>query len=579
MDDFIEKNEECTAAESTEEEKIREESTAAEVINMKSIADSAIDFISPGKIIQGEVVTTDDEFVYVNVGTKSDGRVESEEFETKPEIGDVIDIILINNRLIDGMYAFSKTAADKEKRWAKFVNLYKEGNSTISGEIVVGVKNGMIVNCDGLNTFLPFSLAADMKMKKILETDSKETYFFKIKNIDEEKKTIIVSRKDYLEEEKEKFWDSFISNYSVGDRIKGKVVEFVEFGVFISLGGIDALLHKNDMSWRKIFKQKKLLKDGEEREFVILNINRDDHKISLGLKQLTEDPWLKVDERHQSGDKVSGKVVTLTNSGVFVEIEEGIEGFIGLSDISWTKRNVNPKDVFHKGQNIDVEILNVNKEERKFTLGFKQLLQNPWDTIEKDFPINSIHKGKIKKILGFGMFVEIKDDIDGLIHVSDISWDENLKDPHTLYKEGREVEFMILDIKLNEMKVACGIKQLTKSPWEVVKEKYPPNSRVSGVVSRIVPFGLFVKLNNKVEGLVHISEVSQKKIDNLENEFRVSDSVQAIVLGVDVDRKRVSLSIKRFDKVMEKEELNKILNEASPRKATIGDFIKIDLRK
>jgi small subunit ribosomal protein S1 len=348
----------------------------------------------------------------------------------------------------------------------------------------------------------------------------------------------------------------------------------IQSGAIIDVDGLLTKINKEDMSWKKVFKKKKILKAGEEREFIILSINENDRTVSLGLKQLTEDPWNSVEERYSVEDIVSGEVVTLTNFGVFVEIEEGIEGLINVSNISWTKKNLNPKDMFKKAQLIQVKILEIDKEARKISLGLKQLLPNPWDTIDERFPIGSVHRKRIKKIVNYGIFVELEDDIDGMIHVSDISWDENLKNPTSQYEVDDEIEFQILDIKKNEMKISCGIKQLTPSPWEMIREKYPPRSKVSGIISGIAPFGVFVKLDDGIEGLVHISEVSQKKIDNLEDVFTTKNPVSAIVLGVDVEKKRLSLSIKQYEIISEKEELDRVLNATSPGKVTIGDIIR-----
>ncbi len=541
-------------------------------MNMEHVINSAHEVIKPNKIIQGEIVTIDDEFVYVNVGTKSEGRVSLEEFETDPKVGSIIDIMLISKRMIDGMLVFSKTAAEKQKRWLKFMDYYNEGNINISGKLKSYNNNGIIIDCDGMNAFLPFSQAADLKFKKKEGTTT--SFEFKIKSVDTNKKSIILSRKEFIEEEKERVWSRFITNHKTGDIVKGKTFKLIQSGAIVDVDGLLTKINKEDMSWRKVFKKKKILKAGEEKEFMILSINEEDRTVLLGLKQLTEDPWNSIEERYGVDDIVSGEVVTLTNFGVFVELEEGVEGLINVSNISWTKKNLNPKDIFKKGQSIEVKILEIDKEARKISLGVKQLLPNPWDTIDERFPIGSVYRKRIKKIVNYGIFVELEDDIDGMIHVSDISWDESLKNPTSQYEVDDEIEFQILDIKKDEMKISCGIKQLTPSPWEMIKEKYPPRSKVSGIISGIAPFGLFVKLDDGIEGLVHISEVSQKKIDNLEDVFTTKNPVNAIVLGVDVEKKRLSLSIKQYEIISEKEELDRVLNATSPGKVTIGDIIR-----
>jgi small subunit ribosomal protein S1 len=543
-----------------------------EAIDMESVADSALDDLEAGMIVKGGVVTVDSAFVYVNVGAKSDGRVPLEEFETIPHAGEVFNVKLMNKKLVDGVYHFSRKAADMEMGWKNFTKYYNEGGREISGRIISSSPKGKIVNCSGINTFLPYSLTADLKTIN----SSGEEHLFLVKAVDFSKKSVIISRKDYLDERSKKNYMDFIQKHKEGDIVQGEVLKFVEFGAFVSVEGIDALLHRNDMSWKKVFKQRKILKQGELRDFVIININKDEYKISLGLKQLKNDPWSDIAQKYRVGDSVKGKVVTITPVGAFVQIDEDIEGFINNFELSWVKNNANVKDYFEKGSEADFKILEINSDDKRISLGYKQLQPNPWDTIDERFPVGSVHNKKIKKIVKFGMFVELENGIDGLVHISDISWDDH-KDIPKSYKNGQEVEFKILEINKEEMKISCGMKQLTKSPWEVVKEKYPPKTAVKGTVSGITSFGVFVKLDDDVEGLVHISEASRNRIEKLDERFKIGDPVEAIVLDVDIDKKRLSLSIKHYEIMSEKEEVTKILRQTSPNKVTLGDMINIDL--
>jgi len=543
-----------------------------ENISMEHVVKSTMEVIKPNTILRGEIVTVDGEFAYVNVGTKSDGRVRLSEFREKPRIGESIDIMLVNPRMVDGMYLFSTESATREKGWRKFLLVYRSGASTVSGRLIGTSAKGMTVDCDGISAFLPYSQAADMKMRK---PSADEINIFKIKSVDEKKRSVILSRREYIEEERQRVWATLSTQYKEGDRIRGKVTRFVDFGAFVDVGGVEGLLHKNDISWKRVFKKKNILKIGEEREFVVLGINLEEGKISLGLKQLTEDPWLTVGERYPEGSVAEGRVVTITGHGAFVELEDGVEGFLGAREISWTKKAVIVQDVLKKGQTVAVKIIGANPGERRLLVGMRQLLPNPWDSIDERFPVGSVHRRPVKKVVSFGMFVELENDIDGLIHVSDISWDESAKGAPPRYAEGEEVEFKILEIRKGEMRISCGIKQLTRSPWDALKEKYPPRSRVSGVISGIVAFGIFVKLEDDIEGLVHISEVSRKKTERIEERFSVGDRVDAVVLGVDAERKRLSLSIKQYDIITEKEELSRVLNNNSPARVTIGDIIKM----
>ncbi len=540
--------------------------------SMESIADNALDTLQPNKLMQGEVVTIDSEFVYVNVGTKSDGRVRIQEFAEPPAVGDMIDIVLAERRMVDGMYMFSNTAAVREKGWRRLMDLRSSGQEYLTGAVAAVGEKGLTIDCEGIGAFLPFSQAADLRSKKAAAPG--EMYTFKVKSVDPKKRSVLVSRREYLDEIREKFWADIVDRYKVGDRITGKVTRFVEFGAFVDIGGVEGLLHKNDISWKRVYKKKNILHVGEEREFVILDIKKEEGRISLGLRQLVDDPWLSIGEKYKTGDTVEGRVVTLTGQGVFVEIEDGVEGFLSAAEVSWTRKTVLIKDTFKKGQAVTVSILGIDGTERRLVLGMKQLAENPWDAIDERFPAGTVLKAPVRKVVSFGIFVEIEEGIDGLVHLSDMSWEDNVKDPAQLFTAGDEVEVKILDIKKKEMRISCGIKQLTRSPWQAVKEKFPPRSKVTGVVSGIVPFGLFVRLSEDVEGLVHISEVSRRKIENLEEKFKVGDQVSAVVLGVDVDKKRLSLSMKHFEVMSEKEELSKILNN-SPARVTIGDMIRM----
>lgn len=544
-----------------------------DAIDMESVADSALDELQQGMIVKGEIVTIDSDFAYVNVGTKSDGRVPLSEFESTPKVGDVFDVKLMSRKLVDGVYHFSRKAAESEKGWSDFISAYNSGNRIIKGKIKSATSKGKMVYCGGINAFLPYSLTGDLKSL----SSSEEEYEFVIKTVDSKKKSVVISRKDFLDEKTKINWDNFVSKYKEGDVVQGEVVKFVEFGAFVRVDGLDALLHRNDMSWKKVFKQRKLLKQGEVTDFVILSINRQDGRISLGLKQLKDDPWLSIDERYHVGDTVKGRVVTITAIGAFVQIEDDVEGFVSNAELSWTKGNADAKDFLEKGAEVEFKVLSINKDDKKLALGYRQMFPNPWDTIAEKYPVGSVHKKPIRKIVKFGLFVELEDGIDGLIHVSDISWEDAGKELNAIYKTGQEIEFKILDINRKEMKISCGAKQLTRSPWEVVKEKYPPRTKVHGTISGITPFGLFMKLDDDVEGLIHISEVSRNRIENLSEYFKIGDKIDAVVLDVDVDKKRLSLSVKHFEIMSEKEEVNKILKQTSPNRVTLGDLINIEL--
>lgn len=541
-------------------------------MTMESLLESSPE-IETGQLFKGEVVSTDEKNVYVNIGRKNEGFVPVSEFETLPKTGDMIDVVMRSGKLHDGMHQLSHRAAKAQAQWTKFLEKDLKEGSVVTGSVKKFTGKGAIIALDDATAFLPLSHAGDIRLK---ESEGKsDTFSFKIIGIDAAKHSVIVSRVEIVAEEKEAAWQRIVSTYNEGDKISGKVSRFVDFGAFVDLGGFEALLHNNDLTWRKVYKKKKIIQLGEEREFVILSIKKDEKKISLGLKQLYSDPWSDIAKRYPEGTKVEGVVTTIANFGVFVEIEEGIEGLVIPSECGWAKRPLNPKDVVKKGDHISVVVTGVDTENRKLSLSIRLAQENPWDSIERKYPAGTILKKPVKRIVSFGIFVEIENDIDGLVHISDVSWDDGEKNLPEMFKPGQEVEFKILGIDKQEMRISCGIKQLTRSPWEAIREKYPPRSRANGTITNITSFGLFVKLEDNVEGLVHISEASRRKVEDLNELYKVGDTVNVVVLNVDTDKKKMSLSIKHHDIMSEKEELKKIMTSSSSSTATIGDLLKL----
>jgi small subunit ribosomal protein S1 len=540
-------------------------------IDMESVADSALEEVEAGKIISGTVVRTDRDYVYVNVGMKSDGRVPVSEFDPLPMPGEAIDLILKSRKFVDGMYECSARAAERGKKWKAFIEWYRAGNRVITGRIKSSSNSGKMVTCMGMQAFLPFSLVGDLKA---VVSDENE-YEFLVKSVDEKKNSFVISRRDYIDEQRKKTWETFIASHKTGDTVTGEVMRFVEFGAFVRIDGVDALLHRNDMSWKKVFKQRKIFKQGDVRQFIILDIKTEEGKVSLGFKQLYEDPWLTAGDRYIEGAIVEGEVVTMTRFGAFVELEEGIEGFVPGGELSWIKTGVKPEEIFEKGERYKFYVTGINGEEKRISLSYKKQFGNPWETLKERYRAGTVLTGKITRVARFGLFVEIEEGIDGLVHVSDLSWDDQPSEALNKYKAGENLEIKILEVKPSEMKISCGVKQLQRSPWELIREKYPVRSRVEGVVSSITAFGVFVKLEENVEGLVHISEVSNTRVENLEDRFKPGDRVSAVVLDIDVSKKRLSLSIKHYEKISEKEEFDKIMKGTKPSAVTLGDMIDL----
>jgi small subunit ribosomal protein S1 len=541
-------------------------------MTMESLLETAPE-IESGQVFKGEVVSVDERFVYVNIGRKNEGRVYLSEFDAPPAPGEEIDVVMRSGKLLDGAHQLSHRAAKAVAQWKRFMETETVEGAIVKGSIKKFTGKGAIVQLAEVTGFLPLSHAGDIRLK---ESEGKEDQFnFKVLSIDPKKNSIIVSRSEILAEEKELAWNTLVAKYKEGDVVKGKISRFVDFGAFVDLGGFEALLHNNDLTWKKVYKKKKIIEVGQEREFRILTINKEDRKISLGLKQLESDPWTTIVAKFAEGSRVDGTVTTVTGFGVFVEIDDGIEGLVIPGECSWSKKPVVPKDIYKKGDAVAVIVTGIDTDNRKLSLSIRQAMANPWDDIERKYPSGTVLKTKVKRVVSFGVFVEIENDVDGLVHVSDVTWDDGEINLQDRFKSGDPVEFKILGVDKHEMKISCGIKQLTPSPWEAIRVKYPPRSKVTGTVTNITSFGLFVRLEDNVEGLVHVTEASRRKTDNISDLFKVGDTVNAVVLNVDTDRKKISLSIKAFDIVSEKEELKKIMTTSSSSTATIGDLLKL----
>lgn len=526
-----------------------------------------------GEIVNGDVVSVDSDFVYVNVGGKTEGKVQAREFDTPPAVGSKIEVYVKNRKTNDGMYQLSHTMARRIGRWADFSAWLPNGENNVTGKIISIKQNGAVVDFGLYEGFVPKNHAADIRFKDAVA--SKEEYIFKIIKVDEKKKSVILSRKEYLDELREVAWNKIISENNEGDSIQGTVVRMVEFGAFVDLGGFEALLHNNDLTWRKVFTRKEYVKKGMTADFKILAINKEEHKISLGLKQLKEDPWSTISSKYPVDSVNDGVVVALTNYGVFVELEEGVEGLVAADEMQWSKKAPNPRAVFKKEDNVSVKVLAINEEERTLSLSIKQTIPNPWVSLVGRYPVGTVCKGVIKNIVEFGLFVALEDNVDAFVHVSDLSWDDNAKKEIEAYSVGQEVEYKIMSINPDEMKVSASIKHLEKSPWDVIKEKFPPRTRLKGKITSVKSFGLFVQIDENIEGLVHISEVSKRKIENLEEMYEAGTEIDVVVLDVDTKKKKISLSIKSLEVQKEKEEIKMILDAQSSSTASIGDLLKL----
>jgi small subunit ribosomal protein S1 len=534
--------------------------------------------IAEGKIIKGKVVKVGASDVLVDIGYKSEGIVPVEDFvdwdgKLSVKEGDVIDIMVVKIGYKDGYPLLSKKRAEEIIAWNDLEKAYTH-NSWIRGKIIKKLKNGYTVDV-GVKAFLPNSHIDIKKIKNSTNLIGQE-FKFKVLKLDRKSETVVLSYKLYLQDEREKAKRKVFSNLEVGKLIKGKVTSLTNFGAFIDLGGIEGLLHINDMSWGRVNHPSDMFKVGQEVEVVVLNFNEKDEKISLGYKQKTPDPWKNVDEKYKIGQRVKGKVVSLTDFGAFVELEEGVEGLIHVSDLTWSRKQIHPKKVLSPGDIVEVAILNINARAKRISLGLKQTRPHPWKIFSESYREGSIVRGKITKITDFGAFLQVQDEIEGLIHISDISW-EKIKHPSEVLHIGQEIEAIILKLDPENQKLSLGIKQLEGDKWEEVFKKYKIGDIVDAKIVRIVNFGVFAEICSGVEGLIHISELSEERIDNPSQHFTVGDIKPAMIIKIDEKEKKMSMSFKKAQQELQKREYKKYV-ESMRKTATLGDILKNHLK-
>ena len=506
------------------------------------IAKSLRDF-KEGSIVKGRILEIRPREVLVDIGYKSEGVIPASEFDdmNEVEVGDEVEVLLEKLENEDGMVVLSKEKAAHKQNWDKIVKVF-EGDGLIKGKVKAVVKGGLTVNI-GVEAFLPGS-QIDIVPPKDLQQFVGNTYDFKIVKINDERKNVVLSRREIIEQERAEKRTRFLEIVKVGDTVKGVVKNLTDFGAFIDLDGMDGLLHITDMTWGRLTHPSELLKIGQEIDVVVLDINKEKERVSLGLKQTQRNPWDKIEERFPVGATVRGKVTNLVPYGAFVEIEEGVEGLIHVSELSWTKRITRPSDVLAQGQEIEAVVLGVNKEEQKISLGVRQLEPNPWDAIEHKYVIGSRVMGKIRNMTAYGAFVELEEGIDGMIHVSDLSWTRKINHPSEVLKKNDEIEAIVLDIDKVNQRISLGVKQLDSDPWKEIDQKYKIGDLVHGKVTKLASFGAFVQLQDDIDGLVHISQLSEEHVAKVKDVLKVGQEVEARVIKVDKAERRIGLSIK-----------------------------------
>ena len=496
-----------------------------------------------GSIVKGRVLEIRPREVLVDIGYKSEGVIPLSEFDDVEDlqVGDEVEVLLVRLENDEGMVVLSKEKAAYKQNWDKIVKVYQEGG-LIKGKVKAVVKGGLTVNI-GVEAFLPGS-QIDIIPPKDLQQFVGNTYDFKIVKINDERKNVVLSRREIIEQERAEKRNRFLETVQVGSTVRGVVKNLTDFGAFIDLDGMDGLLHITDMTWGRLGHPSELLKVGQELEVVVLDINKEKERVSLGLKQTQKNPWEETESRFPIGTKVKGKVTNLVPYGAFVEIEEGVEGLIHVSELSWTKRITRPSDVLSVGQEVEAVVLGVNKEEQKISLGIRQLEPNPWDEIEHKYPIGKQVKGVVRNMTAYGAFVELEEGIDGMIHVSDMSWTRKINHPSEMLKKGDEVEAVVIDIDKSAQRISLGIKQLEEDPWKTIDQRYKIGDLVKGKVTKLASFGAFVQLADDIDGLVHISQLSEERVEKVKDVLKVGQEVEARVIKVDKTERRIGLSIK-----------------------------------
>jgi small subunit ribosomal protein S1 len=517
-----------------------------------------------GEIVKGTVIEVRPKEILVDIGYKSEGAIPVAEFEDDDpvKVSDEIDVLIERLENKEGMVVLSREKAEFKKNWDKILTICNEGG-TIAGKIKAIVKGGLLVNI-GVEAFLPAS-QVDIVPPRNLQSYVGNTYEFKVVKINQERQNIVLSRRELIEQERNERRAKLLSEMMPGDIRKGTVKNITDFGAFIDLNGLDGLLHITDMSWGRIGHPSEMLKAGEEIDVVVLDINREKERVSLGLKQKMANPWDEIESKYPIGSKVQGRVVNLVPYGAFVELEPGVEGLVHVTELSWTKRIAKPSDVLKQGQDVEAIVLGINRDEQKISLGIRQLEANPWDAAPEKYPSGTEVKGKIRNLTSYGAFLELEEGLDGMIHVSDISWTRKINHPSEVLKKGDEVEAVVLEVDRVNQRISLGMKQLDVDPWENIDQFYKVGDLVTGSVTKLASFGAFIGLQHDIDGLVHISQISEDRVEKIKNVLKVGQEVTSRVIKIDKGERRIGLSIKAANYTTEQlHEEQKLLDSLKP---------------
>jgi len=557
------------------------ESSDENMEDMMALYEESFKRFAEGEVVVGRIISIDKDYVLVDIGYKSEGQIRINEFKDEDgnldaNIEDEVEVMVEVWDEDEERVILSKEKAEKIKVWDAIKELY-ENDKTVEGVILNRVKGGFSVDI-GLQAFLPGS-QADLRPIRNLDELVGKSFDFKILKYNRKRSNIVLSRRALLEEERESKRSATLATIAEGQVMEGIVKNITEYGIFADLGGVDGLLHITDISWGRVKHPSELFTVGDKINVKIISFDLEKERVSLGMKQLTDDPWSVAAEKYAIGTRIAGKVVSLTDYGAFIELEEGVEGLIHVSEMSWTRKIRHPSKMVSAGEIVDAVVLDIMPDNRRISLGMKQIVPNPWEVISDKHPIGTIIEGKIKNITDFGLFLGIDDDIDGLVHISDISWTKRIKHPSEVYKKGDVLQAKVLDIDKGSERFSLGVKQLEPDPWESVKERYAVGKEITGTVTNVTDFGVFVELEEGIEGLIHVSEISKEKIKTPVGQYNVSDEITAKVMNVNTTERRIGLSIKRLEMDDNQAMLKEYVNNMKPARSSFGEILRDNLQE
>ena len=545
------------------------------------IYESSLKKFEEGQVVTGTVISVARDMVLVDVGYKSEGQISIREFideegNVNVNVNDQFEVMIEVWDEEEETVLLSHEKAKKVKVWDAIKDIY-DADGTIEGVITSRVKGGFSVDV-GLLGFLPGS-QADLRPIRNMDEMVNQTYTFKILKYNKKRNNIVLSRRVLLEAERDKLRSATLEAIEDGKVMEGIVKNITEYGVFVDLGGVDGLLHITDISWGRVKHPSELFSIGDKINVKILSFDLEKERVSLGMKQLTPDPWTTAVKKYPVGSKIIGKVVSLTDYGAFIELEEGVEGLIHVSEMSWTRKIRHPSQMVTVGEEIEAVVLDLKPDNRRISLGIKQTVDNPWEVISQKYPVGTIIEGKIKNITEFGLFIGIDDDIDGLVHISDISWTKRIKHPSEVYKKNETIQAVVLDIDKSNERFSLGIKQTQADPWESVAQRYEVGREISGVITNLTDFGVFVELEEGIEGLVHVSEISKENVKSPKEHYKIGDTITAKVMNINSDERRIGLSIKRLEEDDDDKYLEEFAKNMKPATSSFGEILRTNIQE